>query len=391
MRRIYFDHNATTPVAAEVLAAALPFFCDDFGNASSIHSYGQKCRAAVEKARAQVAALLGAKPAEITFTSGGTESNNLAIFGIVENAAGPRHVITTTIEHSAVLNPCQALETRGVEVTYVPVNREGLVGPADIRGALRPHTILITVMYANNELGTVQPLEEIGRIAAEADVFFHADCVQAAGKIPIDVERLGLDLASISGHKLYAPKGVGALYVRSGTHLKPLLYGGKHERGRRPGTENVAGSVALGAAAELAMQKLDSESARIAALRDRLEAGILERVPLARVNGSREHRTPNTTNILIPHIEGEDMVIALDLKGLAFSTGAACSSGAVEPSHVLTAIGLPKEDARACLRLSLGRSNTADDVDYALSVIPEAVARLRQLSPTYNRNSVPAS
>jgi len=245
-------------------------------------------------------------------------------------------------------------------------------------------------MYANNEIGTVQPLEEIGRIAAEADVFFHADCVQAAGKIPIDVDCLGLDLASISGHKLYAPKGVGALYVRSGTHLKPLLYGGRHERGRRPGTENVAGSVALGAAAELAMQKLTSESARLSALRDRLEQGILERVPLARVNGSREHRTPNTTNILIPHIEGEAMVIALDLKGLAFSTGAACSSGAVEPSHVLTAIGLPKEDARACLRLSLGRSNTLEDVDYALTIIPEAVDRLRQLSPSY-KNPVPAS
>ncbi len=386
VRRVYFDHNATTPVDREVLEAMLPFFAGEFGNASSIHSFGQAARAAVENAREQVAALLGAQPAEIVFTSGGTESDNTAILGVVAAAerAGQKnlHVITTTIEHHAVLHTCQALERRGVAVTYVPAGRDGRVNPDDIRRAIRPETTLITVMHANNELGTVQPLEEIGRIAAEADVYFHTDAVQSAGKVPVDVERAGADLLSISAHKLYGPKGVGALYVRKGTPLEPLFYGGHSERDRRPGTDNVAGVAGLGKAAELARLQLAHESARIARLRDRLEEGLLARVPYTRVNGSREHRTPNTSNVTIPFIDGEAMLIALDLQGIACSTGAACSSGAVEPSHVLTAIGLPKEDARATLRFSLGRASTEEEVAYALDVIPTVVERLRALSPT---------
>jgi cysteine desulfurase len=386
MRRVYFDHNATTPVDPEVLSALLPFFSEEFGNASSIHSTGQRARAAVERARESVAALLGARAAEITFTSGGTESDNLAIFGTLAAAGGDKkHVITSRIEHSAVLNTCQALERQGVDVTYLSVSAEGLVDPSNVRRALRPETMLITIMHANNELGAVQPIEEIGRIAAEADVCFHTDAVQSAGKLPLDVEKLGVDLLSISGHKLHAPKGVGALYVRQGTRLKPILFGGHHERDRRPGTENVAGIVGLGKAAELARQRLARDSAQIAALRDRLEQGLLAAVPHARVNGSRSHRTPNTSNITFSYVEGEALVIALDLKGLACSTGAACSSGAVEPSHVLTAMGMSPEAARASLRFSLGHANTPDDVDFALSIIPAAIEHLRELSPLYKK------
>jgi cysteine desulfurase len=386
MRRVYFDHNATTPVDPEVLRAMLPFFSVEFGNASSIHSFGQRTRAAVERARESVAALLAARAAEVVFTSGGTEGDNTAIFGIVGAAPGERkHVITSQIEHHAVLNPCQALEKQGVEISYLPVTREGLVDPDEVRRAIRPETVLITIMHANNELGTVQPVAEIGRIAAEADVYFHTDAVQSAGKLPLDVEQMGVDLLSISGHKLHAPKGVGALYIRGGTRLRPLLYGGHHERDRRPGTENVAGIVGLGKAAELACARLATDAPRVAALRDRLEAELLARVPHARANGSRRARTPNTTNITFPFIEGEALIIALDLKGLACSTGAACSSGAVEPSHVLTAIGLPPDEARASLRFSLGHDNTADDVNFALEIVPAAVEHLRELSPLYRK------
>ncbi|MCL6565668.1 MAG: cysteine desulfurase NifS [Acidobacteriia bacterium] len=389
MRRIYFDHNATTPVDPAVREAMLPYLSEVFGNASSIHSFGQQARAAVERARQSVAALLGARPAEIVFTSGGTEADNLAIFGIVHAAGGARkHVITTQIEHHAVLNACQALQEQGVAVTFLPVSSDGLVDPDDVRRALRPETVLITVMHANNELGTVQPIAEIARIAAEAGIPFHTDAVQSAGKLPVDVESLGVDLLSLSAHKLYGPKGVGALYIRRGVHLRPLLYGGHHERDRRPGTENVPGIVGLGQAAALARQRLSEEAVRLAALRDRLERGLLERIPHLRVNGARAPRTPNTTNITFSFIEGEALVIALDLKGVACSTGAACSSGAVEPSHVLTAIGLPPEEARASLRFSLGHANTEADVDYALNVIPDVVEHLRQLSPQYKRQPV---
>jgi cysteine desulfurase len=414
MNRVYLDHNATTPVEPEVLDAMLPFFSGDYGNASSIHTFGQKARSAVETAREQVAALIGARPQEIVFTSGGTEADNHAIFGIAESAAssslgGPGfsrdvtptaqnrlqplkalpHIITTAIEHEAVLNTCQALEKRGVSVTYLPVDRDGRIDLTMLRETLRlhPEIALITVMHANNELGTVQSLEEIGRIAGEADVYFHTDAVQSAGKIPIDVNAFKLDLLSLSGHKLYAPKGIGALYIRGGTRLRQLLYGGHHQRGFRPGTENVAGIVGLGKAAQIARASLAEDAMRVAGLRDTLERTLLQRVPDARVNGAGAPRTPNTMNITFPGIEGEALVIALDLKGLACSTGAACSSGAVEPSHVLTAIGLPANEARASLRFSLGRHTSVADIDFALHVIPAAVAQLRELSPTYRKEA----
>ncbi len=397
MKRVYLDHNATTPVEPEVLDAMLPYLSGDYGNASSIHSFGQKARAAVETAREQVAALIAARPQEIIFTSGGTESDNHAIFGVVEAADGvapgngaedkAKNVITSSIEHEAVLNACEALEKRGVGVTYLPVDRAGRVDPDLLRDtlSLHPETVLVTIMHANNELGTVQPLEQIGRIAAEADVCFHTDAVQSAGKLPIDVNAMRLDLLSLSGHKLYAPKGVGALYVRSGTRVRQLVYGGHHQRGFRPGTENVPGIVGLGKAAEIARKSLAEDAKRIAALRDTLEQGLLARVPHARRNAQGAPRTPNTANITFPGIEGEALVIALDLKGLACSTGAACSSGAVEPSHVLTAIGLPPEEARATLRFSLGRHTTVEDIAFALSVVPAAVEYLRELSPVYRR------
>ena len=386
MNRVYLDYNATTPVEPGVLDAMLPYFSVEFGNASSIHTFGQKARAAVETAREHVAALLGARPQEIFFTSGGTESDNHAIFGIVSPSRASRpHVITSFVEHEAVLNACQALEKQGVDVTYLPVDQDGLIDLEDLRGALRPETVLVTIMHANNELGTVQPLEQIGAVAKEADVYFHTDAVQSAGKIPIDVNQFHLDLLSLSGHKLYAPKGIGVLYVRGGTRLRQLLYGGHHQRGVRPGTENVAGIVGLGKAAEIARYSLANDAKRLSALRDQLEHGLLHRVPHSRINGGRAPRTPNTANLVFPGVEGEALLIALDLKGLACSTGAACSSGAVEPSHVLTAIGLPAEDARASLRFSLGRHSTQTDIDFALRVVPAAVAQLRQLSPTYQK------
>ncbi len=389
MKRVYLDHNATTPVDREVLAAMLPYFGEEYGNASSIHSFGQRGRGAVEQARISVAALLGARPAEIMFTSGGTESNNHAIFGVVGAASGERkHVITSAVEHSAVLDPCAALERRGVAVTVLPVNRDGIVNPEDVRRAIRPETVLITIMLANNELGTLEPIEEISKIAAEKGVTLHTDAVQAAGKVPIDVARLGVHLLSISAHKFYGPKGVGALYVRKGTRLEPLLYGGHGERDHRPGTEDVTGIAGLGKAAELAVKRMVEDGQRLSALRDRLEGGLLERISFATVNGSRAQRTPNTTNLTLPFVEGEAMVIALDLKGIACSTGAACSSGAVEPSHVLTAIGLAPENARATLRLSLGHPTTDQEIDYALDTIPPVIERLRQLSPTYNKPAI---
>jgi cysteine desulfurase len=386
MKRVYLDYNATTPVEPEVLDAMLPYLSAEFGNAASIHSFGQRARAAVETARESVAALVGARPQEIVFTSGGTESDNHAIFGIVEAAGGhDKHVITTPIEHEAVLNTCQALEKQGVSVTYLSVDRDGLIDLEALRRAVRPETVLITIMHANNELGTVQPLEEIGRIAAEADVYLHTDAVQSAGKLPIEVKKMGVDLLSLSGHKFYAPQGIGALYIKGGTRLRQLLYGGHHQRGFRPGTENVAGIVGLGKSAGMARTALAQDAKRISALRDNLEHGLLARVPDSSVNGGHAPRTPNTTNLLFPGLEGEALVIALDLKGLACSTGAACSSGALEPSHVLTAIGLPPEDARASLRFSLGRHTTAEDIDFALQVVPAAVAQLRELSPTYRK------
>jgi cysteine desulfurase len=380
--RAYLDYNATTPVDPEVLAAMLPYLAENFGNASSIHSPGQAARAAVDRARDSIAALIGAKPSEIAFTSGGTEADNLAIFGVLAaSSAARKHIVTTAIEHHAVLHSCQALEKQGVAITFVSVSSSGIVNPDDIRRALRPETILITVMHANNELGTIQPIEEIGRIAAEADIYFHCDAVQSAGKLPLDVNALGVDLLSISAHKIYGPKGVGALYVRTGTRLEPQFYGGHHERDRRPGTENVPGIAGLGKAAELAGKNLAADTCRIAALRRRLEEALLESIPSIRVTGDRSQRLANTTNVTFAGAGGEALLIALDLQGIACSTGAACSSGAVEPSHVLTAVGLPPEEARSSLRFSLGRPTTAEEIEYAIAVIPAVVERLRALSP----------
>ena len=386
MRRVYFDNNATTPLLPEVFEAMCPYFGEKFGNASSIHQQGQQARSAVERAREQVAQLLNCRAAEVVFTSGGTEGDNLALFGIT---APGDHVITSSIEHHAVLNSCNRLEAMGCLVTYLPVDGRGLVDPGDLRRALRPETKLISIMFANNETGVLQVINEIGKIAAEADVYFHTDAVQAAGKVPIDVKEIGCDLLTISAHKFHGPQGTGALFVRKGTLLQPLFYGGRHERSRRAGTENVPGIVGLGKAAELARSGLtDGKVAKIAELRDRLEKTILQNVDLVAVNGDGAQRTPNTANLSFDCIEGEAMVIALDLKGLSVSTGAACSSGAIEPSHVLTAMGLSADRARGSIRLSLGKQTTDEDVDFVLELLPEVVGRLREISPVYKGANV---
>ncbi len=382
MNRYYFDHNATTPVSPEVFEAMAPLLREDFGNASSIHYYGQRAKQHLETARRQMAELIHAQAQEIVFLSGGTEADNLALFGVVRNSPRPaRHVITTAIEHPAVLGACAQLEREGVEVTRVPVGPEGIVDPGDIRRALRPSTVLISVMHANNELGTVQPIAEIAGIAHEAGAVSHSDGVQALGKIPVDVEALGVDLYSITGHKVYAPKGEGALFVRKGTAIGSIQFGGHHERDRRPGTENVPGAVAFGAAAAWLIENGQAEAARLQGLRDRMEAAILGRVPGASVNGGGAPRTPNTSSICFDGIRGEALVIALDLRGFAVSSGAACSSGAVEPSHVLTAIGLSADRARGTIRFSLGRLNTAEQVDALVEALVEAVGQLRRIAP----------
>lgn len=374
MQHYYFDHNATTPVAPEVLRDLTHTLSEVCGNASSIHYYGQAAKQRIEHARRQVAARIGADPREIVFTSGGTESDNLAIFGVARRE--PSHVITSAMEHPAVLNACAQLEREGVEVTYLPPGADGIIQPDDVKRALRPSTALITIMHANNETGAVQPLREISEIARSAGVAFHSDGVQVAGRLPVNVREIGVDLYSISGHKFAAPKGVGALYVRKGVPLRPILFGGHHERDRRAGTENVPGISALGKAAELA-----ADWTQIAPLRDRLERGVLGSIEGATINGSIRHRLPNTTNIRFDGIEGEAIVIALDLRGYAVSSGSACSSGAVEPSHVLLAMGLRPEEARSSVRFSLGPENTEAEVDGLIAAVKASVAHLRRISP----------
>jgi len=382
MQRYYFDHNATTPAAPEIVEAMLPCFGEAYGNASSIHAFGQEAKRLLEQARRQVAELLGCRPPEVAFTSGGTEANNLAILGAVRSSERPRrHVITTTIEHPCVLDACRQLEREGVEVTYVGVGPDGVVSPDDIGRALRAETVLVTVMHANNEVGVVQPIGEIAALARAAGAAMHSDGVQAAGKIPVDAPELGVDLYGMSAHKIYGPKGAGALYVRPGVRIAALQFGGHQERDRRPGTENVAGAVGLGAAAALARRSLEAEGRRLAGLRDRLERGLLDRLEHAGVNGRGAPRVPNTANLHFDFLEAEALVIALDLKGMAVSTGAACSSGSVEPSHVLSAMGLAADRARASLRFSLGRQNTAEQIDALLEAVEAAVERLRNLSP----------
>ena len=378
MRRVYCDANATTPLLPEVLEAMRPYLMEEFGNASSIHLQGQRARKAVDGARETLATFFHCREAEVVFNSGGTEGDNTAIFGLVR--AGD-HLITTAIEHSAVLRAAERVAERGAEVTFVAPRANGLIDPEEIRRAVRPQTRLISVMLANNETGVLQPVEEIGKIAAEAGAFFHIDAVQGAGKVEFDVRRFGCHLCSISAHKMHGPKGVGAMYVRRGTPLEPLIVGGSHERRQRAGTENVPGIVGLGKAAELAMESLaDGTVERIAALRDRLEAGVL-RIAGTGVNGAGAPRVANTTNIRFEQVEGEALVIALDLKGVAVSGGSACHSGSTEPSHVLMAMGLDKNAARASLRFSLLRTATEEDVDHVLRVVPQAVEHLRALAP----------
>ena len=373
IERYYFDHNATTPLDKKVLKEMMPVLECEYGNASSIHSFGQQAANFVERSRRQVATLLTAKPSEIVFTSGGTEAANLAIFGTIRSKGSmPKHVITSTIEHPAVLQACQQLKQQGIEVTFVGVGSDGIVDPNDVRSAVRPETVLISIMHINKELGTEQPISEIAAIAHEIGAVMHTDGVQSAGRIPTDMDKLGVDLFSLSAHKFYGPKGIGALFVRRGVALERIQYGGSHERSRRPGTLNVSGIVGLGAASKLAKKNLGAESARLTMLRDYVA-----------VNGAVSPRVPNTTNLRFDFLEGEAMVIALDLRGFAVSSGAACSSGAVEPSHVLIATGLSKQEARSSIRFSLGKQNTEKDVEVLLETLPKVVGRLRALSPTY--------
>jgi len=379
MRRIYMDANATTPVLPQVLDAMRPYWTEEFGNASSIHQRGQHARAAVDRARESVATLLNCRAAEIVFTSGGTESDNMALFGVVSPGD---HLITTAIEHHAVLHAAEELAERGVEVTFLPCTPQGLIEVSALEAALRPNTKLVSVMLANNETGVIQPVRELADRSHAAGALFHTDAIQAAGKLPLDVKALGCDLLSLSGHKMYAPQGTGALFVRRNVRLRSMFFGGLHERGRRPGTENVAGIVGLGKAAEIARTWLAADGPReLTALRDRLERGILAAVDEAGVNGGGAARVANTSNLCFDHVEAEALVIALDLKGLAVSGGSACQSGATEPSHVLTAMGLGEARARASVRFSLSRLTTADEVDAVLAIVPAAVARLRELVP----------
>jgi cysteine desulfurase len=380
--RIYFDHNATTPVDPAVLEVVIHALRDEFGNASSVHHFGQRAKAMLDDARTAVSALLGGEPSEVVFTSGGTEADNFALRGVAEalEPTGRKHLIASAIEHEAVLVTLKALARRGWRTTLLPVGQNGIVAPDALADAITPDTALVSVMHANNEIGTVQPIARLARIAHDAGALFHTDAVQSAGKIRVDVRALGVDLASISAHKFYGPKGAGALWVRRGTRIAAILTGGKHERSRRAGTENVAGIAGLGAAAQRAARKLDTEAARLGALRDRLESAVLATVPGTAVNGDREPRVPNTTNISFEGIEAESLLIALDLEGIAVSTGSACSSGTLEPSHVLRAMGLPTHRTQNSIRLSLGATNTEAEVDVFLEKLPRVVAKLRTVT-----------
>jgi cysteine desulfurase len=380
--RVYFDYNATTPLAPEVLETVVRASRDLFGNASSVHHFGQQAKAAIDDARSAIAALIHADPSEIVFTSGGTESDNFAIRGAAEalEPAGRRHLVATAIEHEAVLNTLKALARRGWDTTLVPVDRTGIVSPDRIREAISTRTALVSVMHANNEIGTIQPIAAIAAIAHECGALMHTDAVQSAAKIPVDVRELGVDLLSLSAHKFNGPKGAGVLWIRRGTRMVPLLTGGKHERNRRAGTENVPAIAGMGVAARLGVAKLGADADRVAALRDRLEQGVLSRVPGTVVNGDTAARVPNTTNISFDRVEAESLLIALDLEGIAVSTGSACSSGTLEPSHVLRAMGLSTHRTQNSLRFSLGQFSTEGDVDRVLDVLPRLVEKLRSLS-----------
>jgi len=384
LNRIYFDHNATTPVLEEVFEAMVPFLKDQWGNPSSIHWAGRGTRKAVEDAREAVSALLGCAPLELIFTSSGTEGDNHAIKGLAwaQKSKG-NHIITTKVEHPAVLSTCKQLQKEGFEVTYLDVDKDGLIDLDALKAAITPKTILISVMYANNETGVIFPIKEIGQIAKERGVAFHTDAVQAAGKIKIDVAELNVDLLTISGHKLYAPKGVGALFIKRGTRLVPIIHGGHQERNRRGGTENVAGIIAMGKAAEIAKRDMEKETEHLKALKERLEKGMAERVPHIKVNGHADRRLPNTSNISFEFVEGESLLLNLDMKGIAASSGSACTSGSLEPSHVLVSMGLSHELSHGSVRFSLGKSNTLEEVDYLLEIMPPIVERMRSMSPLY--------
>ena len=395
--KVYLDNSATTAMAAEVIEAMLPYFANEMGNAQSVHSFGQRAKAGIEKARREVAALINAAPTEIVFVSGGTEADNLAVRGVAEaNREHGRHIITTKIEHPAVLATCEALESDGYRVTYLPVSRKGLINPTELRDALADDTILVSMMMANNETGTIQPIEEIAEIVADArtrgldKLYFHTDAVQAVGKHHIDVRELGVDLLSLSGHKFHGPKGTGALYVKKGVRLGKLLYGGHHERDRRAGTENVPGIVGLGKAAELARTKLDQRASRMRELRDHLESSVVSRFQGVRINGDKEQRVPSISNLSFDGVDGESLLIALDLKGIAVSTGSACASGSIEPSHVLQALGLSREEIRGSVRFSFSVLNTREEIDYVLSILSETITRLREMNPEVGLESVEA-
>ncbi len=380
---IYLDHAATTPVRPEVLEAMHPYFLERFGNPSSLHASGLEARTAIEEARELIARVIGAAPQEVVFTSGGTESDNMAVRGVLHNSCDQHdHVITSMIEHPAVLETCQAIEKLGHEVTYVPVDGEGRVNPSDVERAIKDNTRLISIMHANNEIGSVQPIAEIGAIAAAHNVYMHTDAVQSVGKIPVNVNDLNVNMLSLSAHKIYGPKGVGCLYVKKGTPLRPLVFGGGHERGLRSGTENVPGIVGLSEAMRCAMADF-SDNTRIQSLRDILIDTVLQEIPDTRLNGGREHRLPNNANFSFSYIEGESLVLRLNAKGVAASTGSACSSKKLEPSHVLLAIGLDPVDAHGSLRLTLGRGTTQADIDYVCETLPSIVDELRQMSPLF--------
>ncbi|ADQ41217.1 cysteine desulfurase NifS [Caldicellulosiruptor acetigenus I77R1B] len=381
---IYFDHAATTPLKKEVLDEMMPYLTEQYGNPSTIYKLGREAKKAIELARERVAKALNADIQEIYFTSGGTESDNWALKGVAfANKDKGKHIITTTIEHHAVLHPLKYLEGLGFEVTYVPVEPNGIVDPQRIKEAIRDDTILISVMLANNEIGTIQPVKEIAKIAKEKGIIVHTDAVQAVGQIPVDVKDLGVDLLSLSAHKFYGPKGVGALYIRKGTKIHPFSHGGAQERNRRAGTENVAGIVGLGKAIELATQSLSEYAAKLQKLRDKLIDGVLSKIDYVRLNGDRNQRLPNNANFSFEFIEGESLLLMLDMKGIAASSGSACTSGSLDPSHVLLAIGLEHEVAHGSLRITLGEDNTEEDIDYLLEVLPEIVSRLREMSPLY--------
>ena len=381
MKRIYLDHNATAPVNPDVLEAMLPYFEENFGNASSVHRFGREANEAVAGARQQVADLIGAEPRNIVFTSGGTESDNLAIKGVAyANEKKGKHIITSQIEHHAVLNTCKFLEKRGFEVTYIKVDKSGKVDLDQLRDSIRKDTVLITIVHGNNEIGTIQDIDEIGKIAADKGVSFHTDAVQTCGKIPVDVNKSNAALLSMSGHKIYGPKGVGALFLRKGTRLMPLQLGGHHESNRRAGTENVPGIVGMGKAFEIARQSMEENRKKLVELRDRLQGELANRIGDTVVNGHPTDRLPNTLNMCFRYVEGESMIMMLDMKGVAVSSGSACTSGSLDPSHVLLAIGLSHEIAHGSLRFSLGVGNTREDVDYVAEVLPEIVERLRKMS-----------